>query len=131
MGDPPVATLAERHWARWQAAIQRKDPVALGALQRLRSEIATGIISKHHDWELTEDDKHFAAGRPAPQPVVTAREKQILQLIADGHTTLSAARELGIGTETAKDYAHRVRAKLGARNTTHAVVIAMSRGVIE
>lgn len=133
LDDPTVAALAARCWSKWEKAIRSRDDIALGALQRLQGEIDSGIISKHHDWEQTADEHTFGAHalRPTNEPTVTDREREVLQLIADGNTYPEVAAELGIGLETIRQYTRNLRAKLGAKNITRAVVIAMERGEIE
>jgi DNA-binding NarL/FixJ family response regulator len=62
---------------------------------------------------------------------LTRRQRQILQLLADGGSTAIAARELGLSEETVKTHTKNVLARLGARNRTHAVAIALRASLIE
>ncbi len=55
---------------------------------------------------------------------LTRRQRQILQLLADGESTTVAARELDLSEETVKTHTKNALARLGARNRTHAVAIA-------
>lgn len=61
-----------------------------------------------------------------PQPW----ELRVLQAVADEGSHPAAARALGISTESAKSAMALVRLKLGARNTTHAVALAIRQGLI-
>jgi DNA-binding NarL/FixJ family response regulator len=63
--------------------------------------------------------------------LVTRRQRQILQLIADGGSTTAAARDLGLSEETVKTHTRNALARLGARNRTHAVAIALRDSLIE
>lgn len=63
--------------------------------------------------------------------VLTRRQRQILQLLADGEATTVAARELGLSEETVKTHTKHVLARLGARNRTHAVAIALRECLID
>ena len=56
---------------------------------------------------------------------LTQRQRQILQLLADGESTTVAARELDLSEETVKTHIKIALARLGARNRTHAVAIAL------
>lgn len=47
------------------------------------------------------------------EPRLTPRERAVLALIAGGRTNAQVAHALGVGFETAKTYANRIRAKLG------------------
>jgi DNA-binding NarL/FixJ family response regulator len=62
---------------------------------------------------------------------LTRRQRQILQLLADGESTTFAARELGLSEETVKTHTRNALARLGARNRTHAVAIALRESLIE
>lgn len=60
----------------------------------------------------------------------TGAELAVLQLAANGHTYQSIAHQLNVSVDTAKRRGHNALRKLGARTTTHAVAIAISRGLI-
>ena len=45
---------------------------------------------------------------------LTRRQREILQLLADGGSTVVAARELGLSEETVKTHTKNVLARLGA-----------------
>lgn len=62
---------------------------------------------------------------------LTRRQREILQLLADGESTAVAARELDLSAETIKTHTKYAVARLGARNRTHAVAIAMRASLIE
>ena len=62
---------------------------------------------------------------------LTRRQREILQLLADGGSTAVAARELGLSEETVKTHTKNVLARLGARNRTHAVAIALRECLID
>jgi DNA-binding NarL/FixJ family response regulator len=61
---------------------------------------------------------------------LTARETDVLQLLAEGSCNKIIARELGIGLGTVKTHVKSVMAKLGATARTHAVVLAAQRGLV-
>jgi two-component system NarL family response regulator len=62
---------------------------------------------------------------------LTRRQREILQLLADGGSTVVAARELGLSEETIKTHTKNALGRLGARNRTHAVAIALRESLIE
>jgi DNA-binding NarL/FixJ family response regulator len=62
---------------------------------------------------------------------LTRRQREILQLIADGGSTVVAARELGLSEETIKTHTKNALGRLGARNRTHAVAIALRECLID
>jgi len=77
-----------------------------------------------------------AGPRPSP-PVVyaagerlTAREHEVLELVANGLPNKTIARELGISEHTAKFHVGSVLSKLNAASRTEAVTIATRRGIL-
>jgi len=62
---------------------------------------------------------------------LTQRQRQILQLLADGEPTTVAARELDLSEETVKTHTKNALARLGARNRSHAVAIALRECLID
>lgn len=62
---------------------------------------------------------------------LTAREVQVLSLIADGMTNEEVAKQLGIARHTVKSHMAHILDALGAQNSAHAVAIAHCRGQIE
>ena len=67
---------------------------------------------------------------PAEQPL-SEREREILQLLAEGFHTEEVARRIGLSVETVKSDTKRVIAKLQAGTRTHAVAIALRQAIIE
>ena len=65
-----------------------------------------------------------------PDSNLSARERQVLQLIADGRSNKEIASELGITEATVKCHVSVILARLNASDRTQAVVIAMRRGLI-
>lgn len=62
---------------------------------------------------------------------LTRRQRQILQLLANGESTTVAARELDLSEETVKTHIKTALARLGAKNRTHAVSIALRQCLID
>jgi DNA-binding NarL/FixJ family response regulator len=62
---------------------------------------------------------------------LTARQREILQMLADGMQTEAVARKLGLSTETVRTHTKRILAKLHADTRTQAVAIAIRNSLIE
>lgn len=78
---------------------------------------------------------HGAAGSPynADGDVVeplTEREKQVLELLAQGLPNKTIAMELGISEHTAKFHVGAIMSKLGAASRTEAVALAARKGLL-
>jgi DNA-binding NarL/FixJ family response regulator len=67
----------------------------------------------------------------AGQEQLTAREIQVLHLIAAGNANKQIARDLSVTEETIKSHVTNILAKLAANDRTHAVTIALKRGIIQ
>ena len=57
-------------------------------------------------------------------PDLTLRERQVLELIADGHTNRQIGEHLGLAEKTVKNYVSELLAKLGMERRTQAAVFA-------
>ena len=62
---------------------------------------------------------------------LTARQREILQMLADGMQTDAVAKQLGLSTETVRTHTKRILAKLDADTRTQAVAIGIRNGMIE
>ena len=60
---------------------------------------------------------------------LSKREKNVLDLAAEGMTTRQIASELSISTQTVRTHFKNIYPKLGVRTRTEAVIVAMQRGL--
>lgn len=70
-------------------------------------------------------------GARRQQPSLSAREIEILTLMAQGLFNHEIASRLFLAGETVKTHIHHLLGKLGARSRTHAVAIALRQGLLE
>jgi DNA-binding NarL/FixJ family response regulator len=61
---------------------------------------------------------------------LSKRERQILQMVANGKTTKEVARDLGISPHTVKTHLERIFEKLGANDRAQAVAMAIRMGLV-
>lgn len=66
-----------------------------------------------------------------PRDPLTAREKQVLQLIAEGKSTKDVAAILGISAKTAESHRTRLMQKLDIHETASLVLYAVRRGIVQ
>lgn len=62
---------------------------------------------------------------------LSARQREILQMLADGMQTDHVAQKLGLSTETVRTHTKRILAKLSADTRTQAVAIGIRNGLID
>src|SRR3954453_22375870 len=72
----------------------------------------------------------FLSGKDR-EDMLTAREREILQLLADGMSNADVAQRLFISQETVKSHVRHILAKLEADTRTHAVAIALRDAIID
>jgi len=105
-----------------------------------RAYLLKGLLRK----ELLETIRAVYAGQKRIPPEVaavladhavdealTAREIDVLRLIAGGNANKLIADQLSITEETVKGYVKSILSKLGASDRTHAVTVALKRGIID
>jgi DNA-binding NarL/FixJ family response regulator len=66
-----------------------------------------------------------------PSDLLTPREKQVLQLIAEGKTTKDIANLLHLSVKTAESHRSNIMNRLNVHNVASLVRYAIRRGMIE
>lgn len=66
---------------------------------------------------------------PSRMAELTLRERQVLTLIAGGHSNAAIGHQLGLAEATVKKYVSGTLAKLGAQNRVQAALLAQGLGV--
>jgi DNA-binding NarL/FixJ family response regulator len=73
----------------------------------------------------------YLRGSEIPSNPLTLREREVLQLIAEGKTTKEVASLLGIGVKTAESHRSRIMEKLDIHETASLVRYAIRQGVVQ
>jgi DNA-binding NarL/FixJ family response regulator len=109
--------------------------LAAGAATYLLKEAAlddlAGVVRDVHNGKrpLPEDVRRILAVRSSYGPL-TAREIEVLELIAQGLRNKEVGHALGITEETIKVHVRNIMDKLSAQDRTEAVTMALRRGII-
>ncbi|PYR90570.1 MAG: hypothetical protein DMF84_20250 [Acidobacteria bacterium] len=80
-------------------------------------------------WLLVPSRRRDPTMATLPEPL-TPREREVLELVAEGLPNKTIAARLAISDQTAKFHVASICGKLGASNRTEAVRIALSRGLV-
>ncbi len=73
----------------------------------------------------------YLAKTELPPEVLTSRERQVLQLIAEGKTTKEVASLLGVSVKTAESHRTRIMSKLNIHETASLVRYAVRLGIVQ
>jgi len=99
--------------------------------ESVHTEILGAIRRVHAGGQLFSEDtaQRFAAS--FSQASLTPREIEVLSLVAQGFGNKEVAAKLGPSVGTVKIHVQNILAKLNATDRTHAVTIALKRGLIQ
>ncbi|ADB35259.1 transcriptional regulator, LuxR family [Kribbella flavida DSM 17836] len=143
--DPPTA---EEHVATWQRTV---DAFGFGyvseqAWSRLRLSdalrAAGRVADANEQAQLAAEtarelgakpllEELGSAAEPAGAAALTARETEVLALLAEGRTNRQLARELYISEKTVSVHVSNILAKLGVRSRTEAAAVARRDGLLD
>ena len=97
----------------------------------LRKELLETIRAVHAGEKRISPEVAAELANHAIDDALTSREIDVLRLIAGGHANKLIADRLSIAEETVKGHVKNILSKLGASDRTHAVTIALKRGIID
>jgi DNA-binding NarL/FixJ family response regulator len=125
-GDPSVSTLSDvarsgavGHLTKdrpFDVVVEGVRAASLGEILFAPSELQRLLLERE--------------SRPRPLEPLTARELEVLQLLAEGASTSLASEQLGISTATLRAHVQAILRKLGAHSRLEAVAEAARLGVI-
>jgi DNA-binding NarL/FixJ family response regulator len=96
----------------------------------LRDELLKAIRAVHAGHRYLPAALAAALKSQAPSAQLSAREIEVLELIARGLANKQIAHTLRIAEATAKNHVKNVMAKLGVQDRTRAATAAIERGII-
>lgn len=135
-----VVTLVDESGAGWIMRVLRAGVLGVLARSSPSAEIHSAIQAASRGLLLLEPD--LARGlfsndsvRPhehnvAPLEQLTAREVEVLRMLAEGFANKEIASRLGISDHTVKFHISSILAKLGASTRTEAVTLGIRKGLI-
>jgi DNA-binding NarL/FixJ family response regulator len=97
----------------------------------LRRELVESIRMVHRGQQRILEEVALELAMHAADESLSARERDVLQSVAQGHSNKGIARLLGIAEETVKTHMASVLTKLKAHDRTHAALIGVKRGIIQ
>ena len=121
------------------------EPYVLAALQAgvvgyvVKTQAAADLVQAIHTvvqgaiylspWVTTAVVQAYVRGTPLPRDLLTARECEVVQRIAEGQTTKEIAADLGLGVKTVESHRINLMRKLDIHETATLVRYAIRRGL--
>jgi DNA-binding NarL/FixJ family response regulator len=94
------------------------------------ADLVNAIVTVHAGRRLMTPDVAERLSEHFPCVALTGRETEVLALVASGLGNKEIASRLGTASGTIKIHVQNVLEKLGASGRTHAVAIAIRRGIL-
>lgn len=95
-----------------------------------RQEILAAVRAIHAGQKVIPPAVALKMAERLNQEELTAREEEVLQLLATGKSNKEIGVALNIGEGTAKTHVNNILAKLGVAGRTEAVTLALKRGLV-
>jgi DNA-binding NarL/FixJ family response regulator len=125
VGESPIARTG------LEAALLQQDCFEVVGATNLAG--ATAMFESTGAAAVLMEGRTFSAWRPAEIPSearLTAREIEVLRLVADGASNKIIAHKLGISDHTAKFHVGSILSKLNAATRTEAVTLGVKLGLV-
>lgn len=104
-----------------------KDIRSRELIGAIRRAAAGGMIPSREVMSHVASTLHADADAESPAPALSLRERQVLDLIAEGLTNREIGARLGLAEKTVKNYVSGLLAKLGMERRTQAAVYGVER----
>jgi DNA-binding NarL/FixJ family response regulator len=126
--NPGLGIVAHGRRAERQTA---RDALKAGATAYVAKSSPPEELTKAVDAAADSEEFVDSAANGKGRAPLTRRQRQILQLIADGRSTGQVAKSLGLSSETVRTHTKAALARIGARDRAHAVALALRKSLID
>ena len=139
---PEMRVRLSHVWTAFSEAGGHAGPFALATGVEVQISLTPNLMPDRHLLVLAPiapaspaESAEFAAVRSDPSPPMTgrppsARELEVLTLLAGGATDPQIAKQLDLSPATVQTHVRNAKAKLGARTRAQAVALVLERGLI-
>jgi DNA-binding NarL/FixJ family response regulator len=132
---PPLILLVDDPRAAWTAAARRAGVRAVLGRDAAAGELAAAIAAARAGLIALDPDVFQAAVRTTvadaeEDRLLTPREREILEMVAEGLSNRTIARRLNISMYTVEFHVAAILDKLQAASRTEAVTLGVRRGLI-
>jgi PAS domain S-box-containing protein len=133
---PEVRETVEEAWAGYLAAGRHAGFFKLvlpdgSVRETMYSSIANVTPGRHLTVYLLDGSPAGQARRAGATGALSPRQREVIELVAQGMTSTQIAERLVVSPETVRTHLRNARLKLGASTKAQAVAVAMLRGEIQ
>ena len=125
-----VLAAADLYRSKLEPRPHRAAATAEEASAELRREVRCGRVDGDAADAVLKAAGHRVRRRREWPAALTAREVEVLRLVARGRTHREIAQELGISRKTASNHVEHIYAKIGASNRAMAALFAVTHGLM-
>lgn len=101
-------------------------------VQAIRAALGGGtFVSPALARVLLEPTEQGVASAGERMAALTTHQREILRLLADGHSAKEIARKLGISSRTVESHKYQLMESLGARSSAELIRLAVRHGIVE
>jgi two-component system NarL family response regulator len=97
----------------------------------MRKELVDAVTNLVKGYKYISLDVAIELGQHLGSELLSARELQVLRLVSEGNTNRKIAELMGVSEETVKSHLKTILSKTKAQDRTHAVAIALRRGMLQ
>jgi two-component system, NarL family, response regulator len=97
----------------------------------VRTDLPETVRSVYKGAKTIDSDVAVRLAEHVSDERLSPREIEVLSLIAAGNSNKMISAQLGLSEETTKAHVKNIIAKLRAHDRTHAVTVALRRGIIQ
>ncbi|MBI5279417.1 MAG: HD domain-containing protein [Burkholderiales bacterium] len=127
-----VLAAADRYCTLTEARPHRAALPAAEAASAMRDEVRAGRLDGPAAGAVLAAAGHAARSSPAVRPGgLTARECEVLRLLARGQTVKQAARELGLAPKTVDRHTQNIYTKIGVTTRAAATLYAVEQRLLD
>ena len=102
-----------------------KEQYALTSSEREYAELLISLLTKEHP------EQAIPTNAPPQDHLLTPRELDVLELMANGLSNAEIATQLILSIGTVKSYVHQINGKLDVKNRTQAIAEARKKGLLK
>jgi len=114
-------------------AVRALKAGALGYLLKssLRKELLSAVRAAHQSRRYVPSEVALAIAEHVGAEELSERELDVVRRVSAGLSNKEIAAQLSLSEETVKTYMKSLMSKLGASDRSHAVAIAIERGILD